>query len=100
VLYGRNLPESSTRTRSPFSFASRAMSIEKSMALMMPSPNSSWISSLIRGSVDVDDLVPAVDQRIGRYRRGQRTLVRHRLQEQHCFLGQVEQPRHGLRLLL
>lgn len=47
VLYGRNLPDSTTRTRSPFGSGSRWMSIEKSMALMIPSPNSSWISSLI-----------------------------------------------------
>ena len=47
VLYGRNLPDSTTFTRSPFGSAWRSMSMLKSIALMMPSPNSSWISSLM-----------------------------------------------------
>ncbi len=47
VLYGRNLPLSTTLTRSPFGSDSRRMSMEKSIALMIPSPNSSWISSLM-----------------------------------------------------
>ncbi len=46
VLYGKNLPLMTMRTRSPFGSGSRAMSMEKSMALMMPSPNSSWMSAL------------------------------------------------------
>src|SRR5690606_36189070 len=46
-LYGRYLPLSTILTQSPFGSASRWMSIEKSIALMMPSPNSSWISSFI-----------------------------------------------------
>jgi hypothetical protein len=46
-LYGRNLPDSTTLTRSPFGSGCRTMSMLKSMALMIPSPNSSWISSLI-----------------------------------------------------
>jgi type III restriction enzyme len=46
-LYGKNLPDSTTFTRSPLGSGWRTMSMEKSMALMMPSPNSSWISSLM-----------------------------------------------------
>jgi hypothetical protein len=46
-VYGRHFPLSTTFTRSPFGSGSRVMSIEKSIALMMPSPNSSWINSLI-----------------------------------------------------
>ena len=46
VLYGRNLPLIVILTRSPLGSASRVRSMLKSMALMMPSPNSSWISDL------------------------------------------------------
>ncbi|MFM2074192.1 MAG: hypothetical protein RJB34_497 [Pseudomonadota bacterium] len=46
-LYGKNLPDSTTFTRSPLGSGWRTMSMLKSMALMMPSPNSSWISSLM-----------------------------------------------------
>ena len=45
-LYGRNLPDMLMLTRSPAAFGSRFMSMRKSIALMMPSPNSSWMSSL------------------------------------------------------
>jgi len=47
ILYGRNLPFSTIFTRSPFGSSTREISIEKSIALMMPSPNSSWIRDLI-----------------------------------------------------
>lgn len=47
ILYGRNFPLITIRTRSPLGSVSREISMEKSMALMMPSPNSSWISALI-----------------------------------------------------
>jgi hypothetical protein len=47
VLYGRNFPLMTMRTRSPLGSGSRAMCIEKSIALMMPSPNSSWMRALI-----------------------------------------------------
>jgi hypothetical protein len=40
-LYGKNLPDSTTFTRSPLGSGWRTMSMLKSMALMMPSPNSS-----------------------------------------------------------
>ena len=44
-LYGRNLPDIVIFTRSPLGSASFSTSIVKSMALMMPSPNISWITS-------------------------------------------------------
>ena len=44
-LYGRNLPLRVSLTRSPFGSGWRSIAMSKSMALMMPSPNSSWISS-------------------------------------------------------
>ena len=47
VLYGKNLPDNTTFTRSPLGSGVRTMSMLKSIALMMPSPNSSWISSLM-----------------------------------------------------
>ncbi len=43
--YARNLPCMVTFTRSPFGSGSFSTSISKSIALMMPSPNFSWISS-------------------------------------------------------
>src|SRR5260221_13235110 len=46
-LYGRNLPHMVTWTRSPFGSSTLLISIVKSIALMIPSPNCSWISSLI-----------------------------------------------------
>ncbi len=46
VLYGKNFPLMTMRTRSPLGSGSRVMSMLKSMADMMPSPNSSWISCL------------------------------------------------------
>ena len=46
-LYGRNLPHIVTLTRSPLGSSTFAMSIVKSIALMIPSPNFSWINSLI-----------------------------------------------------
>lgn len=46
VLYGRNFPLITMLTRSPFGSGSRCRSILKSIALMMPSPNSSWMSAL------------------------------------------------------
>lgn len=45
VLYDRNLPDMAIFTRSPFWSGWRSMVMSKSMADMMPSPNSSWISS-------------------------------------------------------
>src|SRR5262249_51902757 len=47
VLYCRYFPVITSFTRSPFSCAWREMSRSKSVALMMPSPKSSWINSLI-----------------------------------------------------
>ena len=47
--YGRNLPSRVTTTRSPAGSGTRWTSKRKLIALMMPSPNSSWISSLIVG---------------------------------------------------
>ena len=44
-LYGRNLPDMVIFTRSPFWSGCRSRVMSKSMALMMPSPNSSWIIS-------------------------------------------------------
>ena len=44
-LYLRNLPVITIFTRSPFGSGSRDRSRSKSIALMMPSPNSSWISA-------------------------------------------------------
>src|SRR5262249_16008592 len=44
-LYGRNLPDILTLTLSPFGSGLRSIVISKSMALIMPSPNSSWINS-------------------------------------------------------
>ena len=58
ALYGRNLPFMVMTTRSPAGFASRSTSSVKSIALMMPSPNSSWIRSLAGsplGRVPVDN---------------------------------------------
>ena len=45
-LYGRNLPDMVILTRSPFGSSSFSTSMVKSMALMMPSPNVSWMTSL------------------------------------------------------
>ena len=45
--YGGNLPDSTTFTRPPSGSACCWMFILESTALMMPSPNSSWISSLM-----------------------------------------------------
>ena len=47
ILYGKNFPFKTIFTRSPLGSGTREISIEKSIALMMPSPNSSWISDLI-----------------------------------------------------
>ena len=44
-LYGRNLPLRVSLTRSPFGSGWRSIAMSKSIALMMPSPNSSWINS-------------------------------------------------------
>ncbi len=46
-LYGRNLPLRVTTTRSPLGSSCLSISMEKSIALMMPSPNFSCISSLM-----------------------------------------------------
>lgn len=46
-LYGRNLPSRVTTTRSPLGDSTFLMSISKSIALMMPSPNISWIRAFI-----------------------------------------------------
>jgi hypothetical protein len=47
--YGRNFPSRTTTTRSPAGSGSRRTSRRKLIALMIPSPNSSWMSSLIVG---------------------------------------------------
>jgi len=52
------------------------------------------------GAVDVDELVEAIDQRIGGHRGRQRPLVGHLLQEEHRLLGQIEQLTYGLGLFL
>ncbi len=46
VLYGRNFPLMEILTRSPAGSSSRVICILKSIALMIPSPNSSEMSSL------------------------------------------------------
>lgn len=46
ALYGKNFPFMVITTRSPLGFSSFSTSMVKSMALMMPSPNFSWISCL------------------------------------------------------
>src|SRR5204862_2139581 len=48
-LYGRNLPFSVICTRGPSALSSRPTARLKLIALMMPSPKSSWISALIAG---------------------------------------------------
>jgi hypothetical protein len=48
-LYGRNLPDMVILTRSPFGFGSRSICMSKSIADMMPSPNSSSISAFHAG---------------------------------------------------
>ena len=45
LRYGKNLPCIVTFTRSPLGSGRRSRLISKSIALMIPSPNSSWISS-------------------------------------------------------
>jgi Domain of unknown function (DUF1707) len=47
--YGKNFPSRTTTTRSPAGSGSRRTSRRKLIALMIPSPNSSWMSSLIVG---------------------------------------------------
>lgn len=44
-LYGRNFPFMVTTTRSPLGFSSFSTSSVKSMALIIPSPHFSWITS-------------------------------------------------------
>lgn len=45
-LYGRNLPDKTSRTRSPLGSLSLSIFMLKSIALMMPSPKFSWITAL------------------------------------------------------
>ena len=45
-MCGRNWPDITMFTRSPFGFASSVRSLPKSIALKMASPNSSRISAL------------------------------------------------------
>ena len=47
--YGRNLPLRTISTRSPLSSGSRRTVKPKLIALMIPSPNSSWINSFSAG---------------------------------------------------
>jgi hypothetical protein len=47
--YAKNFPSRTTTTRSPAGSGSRRTSRRKLIALMIPSPNSSWMSSLIVG---------------------------------------------------
>lgn len=49
LLYGKNFPDQTSLTRSPAGSFSRSILMEKSIALMMPSPNSSWIISFSAG---------------------------------------------------
>lgn len=46
-LYGKNFPFMVTRTRSPLGSSTFSICMEKSMALIMPSPNFSWIISFM-----------------------------------------------------
>src|SRR5262249_19617676 len=66
-LYGRNLPLRVSLTWSSFGSGWRSIVMSKSIALMMPSPNSSWINSFQVVPLHLDELVKPVDQRIGRY---------------------------------
>ena len=45
-MYGKNFPDMVFFTRSPLGSGSFSTSIVKSIALMMPSPIVSWITSL------------------------------------------------------
>src|SRR5438105_3313664 len=78
-----------TLTRSPLGSASRLISIEKSIALN-PVAELLMDQFLDRGTINGNDLVPSVDQRIGRHRGWQRPLVGCDLEPGNRLIGQSE----------
>jgi hypothetical protein len=49
---------------------------------------------LPRRAIDLDELVEAIDQRIGRHRRRQRTAIRHLLQQRHFIIIEAQDFAH------
>src|SRR3569833_3221082 len=98
ALYGRNLPLSVMTTRSPLGFSSLVMSMEVDRA------HDAVAEFLVdkrlnRVAIDVDHLIEAVDQRVGRHRLVP-VLVRADLQRLRDIVAERERLAQGACLVL